>query len=77
MHLLAQLILCRPPKEKSARVATVSQVVTTHGDSSDEEEEDGTEEPDVDDAEILESVPDDAEVSYKPLSISSRRTNDR
>ena len=54
--------MCR---EKSARVATVSQTVTVNGgDSSDEEGQDGEQEqPDIDDSEILEDLPDDAEVA--------------
>lgn len=48
---------------KSARVAVVSHAPPTHADSSDDDnEEDEPEEQDVDDAEILEDLPDDAEV---------------
>ena len=48
-------------RQKSARVAVVSQ--NTQGDSSDEENQEGeAEEPDVDDTEILEDLPDDSEV---------------
>lgn len=52
-------------RQKTARVAVVSQT-TAQGDSSDEENQhDDTEEPEVDDSEILEDLPDDAEVSYE------------
>lgn len=58
-------------RQKTARVAVVSQT-TTQGDSSDEENpHDEAEEPEVDDSEILEDLPDDAEVSYESWLLSS------
>ena len=55
--------MCR---EKSARVAVVSQPAAANGaDSSDEENQEGEDEqPEIDDSEILEDLPDDAEVAY-------------
>ncbi|KAF7796634.1 hypothetical protein EIP86_007816 [Pleurotus ostreatoroseus] len=59
-----------PPK--SARVATVAQPVA---DSSDEEQDEVEQDPDVDDAEILADLPDDAEeielIHSKLFSISN------
>jgi hypothetical protein len=53
-------------------VAVVSQA---RGDSSDEENQNGVDEqPDIDDSEILEELPDDTEVSY-PSRISCEAAN--
>ena len=53
-------------REKTARVAVVQP--NAQGDSSDEENpEDEDEDPDVEDSEILEEFPDDAEVSCDSL----------
>ena len=54
-------------REKVTRVALTPRNAQGNVDSSDEENEGEMEEPDVDDSEILEDLPDDTEVSISMM----------